>query len=427
MVKSQEPRAKSQEPRAKSQEPRVEVYVATQRPIDFAVPSYCVKCQVDAARSGQWEGYIHDNDNPDNLSLLNPRYCELTALHTMWKTCTADIQGLYHYRRYIGNKPAIDELDEHDRNRFEAFIVTAEIVGKSITEQAIIRELEHSDMIVTSLFPPAHMRYFTVGETMKFFYLQKDMAKLWRIMRANYPDYVPSMVQVLDADKYTSCNLFIARREVVGEYCTWLFDVLGRLDAETSYDGYDSKYIRTVAYLAEVLLNVYIHKHNLRCSYFHKNLVTDMTRHNDLASRDIKRIVKNFLKGIPMVSRTVFAFRNMIRERLFRRMRELEKFLSSCRDPEEIRSYMRSFGLRREGSFLYCKLRKEKHIDLLIFVPDDEASDFLPELTGIIAKREAEGLRRKKTFLYRIILSSRTPEPLREALRESGVRIMEHQ
>ncbi len=49
------------EPRAKSQEPRVEVYVATHKKIDFEIPDYCRKIQVNAERNGQWEGYLHDN------------------------------------------------------------------------------------------------------------------------------------------------------------------------------------------------------------------------------------------------------------------------------------------------------------------------------------------------------------------------------
>lgn len=79
----------------------VEVYVASINPIDFPLPDYCRKIQVNAEANGQLSGYLHDNDNPDNISRKNPNYSELTALYSMWKNCTADIQGLYHYRRYI--------------------------------------------------------------------------------------------------------------------------------------------------------------------------------------------------------------------------------------------------------------------------------------------------------------------------------------
>ena len=40
----------------------VEVYVATHKKIDFALPDYCSKIQVNAERNGQWEGYLHDNE-----------------------------------------------------------------------------------------------------------------------------------------------------------------------------------------------------------------------------------------------------------------------------------------------------------------------------------------------------------------------------
>ena len=42
-------------------------------------------------------GIIGD-DTGDNISYLNPYYCEMTAMYYAWKNIKADYKGLCHYR-----------------------------------------------------------------------------------------------------------------------------------------------------------------------------------------------------------------------------------------------------------------------------------------------------------------------------------------
>ena len=79
-----------------------ELYIATHKPIKFTLPLIYQWVQVNATRSGQWDGYLHDDDGPESISYKNSSYCELTVLYRIWKESKADIVGLCHYSRFFG-------------------------------------------------------------------------------------------------------------------------------------------------------------------------------------------------------------------------------------------------------------------------------------------------------------------------------------
>ena len=158
------------------------IYVVTHKPIDFALPDYCKKIQVNAEANGQWRGYLHDNDNPDNISLKNPYYCELTGLYSMWKNSTADIQGLFHYRRYISGVDAPLELP----------IMTdvTNIYRNIITQQEIIKTLQEADVILNFPYMPYPLNAL---EDLRRYVYWSDIKILRRVISEYYPDYLSSL------------------------------------------------------------------------------------------------------------------------------------------------------------------------------------------------------------------------------------------
>ena len=56
-------------------------------------------------------GYIGD-DTGENISKLNPYYCELTAQYWAWKNLDCEYVGLCHYRRYFKTQFSDENIEE---------------------------------------------------------------------------------------------------------------------------------------------------------------------------------------------------------------------------------------------------------------------------------------------------------------------------
>ncbi|MBR2706490.1 MAG: DUF4422 domain-containing protein [Mogibacterium sp.] len=89
----------------------ISLYGATHQKIDLELPDIYKTCQVNAEMNGRWKGnYAHDDDSPDNISIKNEYYCELTALYELWKNNQSEIKGLCHYRRFFTRKTTAKKI-----------------------------------------------------------------------------------------------------------------------------------------------------------------------------------------------------------------------------------------------------------------------------------------------------------------------------
>ena len=88
----------------------VKVIVATHKP--YEMPSDKLYLPVHVGAAGKESiGYQRD-DEGDNISNLNPYFCELTGFYWAWKNLKEDYIGLVHYRRlFTMNGRTLTESD----------------------------------------------------------------------------------------------------------------------------------------------------------------------------------------------------------------------------------------------------------------------------------------------------------------------------
>lgn len=212
--------------------PEVHVYVArchVDRPLleDVSRYSWEIPIQAGAALTDQRICDVQDHTG-DHISGKNGQYCELTALYWIWKNDGSEYVGLSHYRRHF-------ELD---------------------TE--MLQRLAISDIDVVLTVPILNVP--SVREVYRHDHVERDWEVMLEAIRMLAAEYLPAAIELQNGTFYYGYNMFIARKQILNDYCEWLFPILAYCEAHCGEkeDAYQKRYI---GFLAERLLSVYFLHH----------------------------------------------------------------------------------------------------------------------------------------------------------------------
>lgn len=208
---------------------KVWVVVATHKAFDMPKDKMYIPLHVGA------EGKVDESGNPlnlgfqkdntgDNISERNAQFCELTGLYWAWKNLNADYIGLVHYRRHFRglNKRKNDNLFEN--------VLTYKQVRPLLDRYKVIVPKKRRYYIETLEQHYAHNHFIEELNTAK------------EIMLEKYPEYAEAYEKALGRTWGYMFNMMILRKDLLDEYCTWLFNILfemtDRLDKKNSGNNY---------------------------------------------------------------------------------------------------------------------------------------------------------------------------------------------
>lgn len=243
------------------------IFVAYHKPSAVFKSDIFVPIQVGAKDSAWDSGLVRDDDG-DNISSENSRYCELTGLYWGWKNYLpkhpeVECVGLCHYRRFLNpfskGVPGFPFRSE----TFSSF-------SKEFPhwDSRSIDQLYHEADVVL----PAKINlrkswlYDRKGETVYSQMARKNLAKAMNAMMAElihrYPDHSTAFRDFFLGPEFHCCLTFVMKRAVFQTFAEWLFPFLNDL-ATISDEKARANILssRTLGFLAERLVDVWLLLH----------------------------------------------------------------------------------------------------------------------------------------------------------------------
>lgn len=183
------------------------------------------------------------DDSGENIAFKNSQYSELTALYWIWKNSKYEKVGLVHYRRYF----AIKEKQHR----------------KILNDTQVNGILNEYDIILTK------PRFYIEGVAKHYINCHKTQHERCRIqvsilgdvVKDLHPKYYETFNSVMKKHSAHMFNMFIMRKELLDQYCEWLFPIL--FEAEKRIEKKNVSYERLMGSLSEFLLDVWVVQNKL--------------------------------------------------------------------------------------------------------------------------------------------------------------------
>ena len=225
----------------------IKIIVAAHKIYRMPEDNMYIPVQVGAKGKNKIEKYKQDNEG-ENISNKNPYYCELTGLYWAWKNLNADYLGLVHYRRYFSNCKNIPKNEEEKFN--------------------IILSYNEADKILkdTDVILPKKRNYYieNLYDHYKHTMYVEPLDETRNILEEKYPEYLEYFDKLYTRKSAHMFNMFIMKKDILNEYCSWLFDILFELEKRVDISKYDAFHSRFYGRVSELLLDIWINKNDIK-------------------------------------------------------------------------------------------------------------------------------------------------------------------
>jgi hypothetical protein len=171
---------------------------------------------------------ILTDDLGENISAKNKQYCELTALYWIWKNAKDKVVGLVHYRRHF-------------------------LLPNGWLESMIAHDIDVILPIPLYVAP-------SVAQNYKSRHDSSDWDYMMQYLKLNHKDDYEEAKVFFEGNLYSPCNMFIMRKNVLDDLCTWLFPIL---DSVVAHGGQkeDSYLNRYPGFISERLITFFFEKY----------------------------------------------------------------------------------------------------------------------------------------------------------------------
>ncbi|TCC93537.1 DUF4422 domain-containing protein [Pedobacter frigiditerrae] len=248
---------------------------------EYPVPncSFIKPIQVGKDKSQIDLGFLSDSDG-ENISDRNSRFCETTALYWIWKNLDKiDSQyiGLSHYRRYF-SLPEVEIKQNFWRQKknqvnSDAYIkslsdANLDAISSPMIKNHLLEKLNKKQIVLAKASSVGCLGVYPLNIKDQFIYyhLREDWALFEEALEKLAPTYFEFAKTFFSSGNTMHCyHMFTADKQFIEAYCSWLFPILFELEKTIKVSPYAYQN-RTIGFLSERLLNLYIYKKQLSIS-----------------------------------------------------------------------------------------------------------------------------------------------------------------
>lgn len=247
-------------PLVKNEIGEVKVFISYHKDGEILRSDAMIPIHVGAATSDAKLDMQRD-DEGDNISVKNDRYCELTAQYWVWKNVDTDYYGFMHYRRHfafreipepvgLGGVVVQPRIDEAYKRKL------------GLNDEAIYACVKDYDIILPT--PVDASSWGTLSNEVQFSCLDNlhavEFDLVCRTVLELYPEFKDAVSEFRNGKDAYWYNMFIMRKEIFCNYCEWLFSILEASEAKVDFTYFSEQETRSLAFMAERLLSIYLIK-----------------------------------------------------------------------------------------------------------------------------------------------------------------------
>ena len=224
----------------------IKVIVATHKKFDM--PNDKMYLPLHVGKKGKESiGFIGD-DTEENISEKNPYFCELTGLYWAWKNLQDDYVGLSHYRRHFSLNRKLPK-DVEGR------------IKKVLSSEETEKILEKTDIIL-----PKKRNYYieNLYDHYRHTMYIEPLDETRKIIEEKCPTYLKEFDLLKKRKSAHMFNMMIMKKELLNDYCQWVFDILFELEKRIDISKYDAFHSRFFGRVSELLLDVWINTNGLK-------------------------------------------------------------------------------------------------------------------------------------------------------------------
>ena len=217
------------------------------------------------------------DDSGNSISDKNRLYCEVSAIYWAWKNYeqlgNPEYIGLMHYRRFfVFNDKYYETQVKDNYQKGLCFIPVSELNSKCIkniglSDSNINKICSDADIIVTKNAQLDVAYNYDEQRNIRGDYKisipgvdVKDFDLMMELVKEKYPDYYEIAKLKINGYSKSLYNMFIMKKEIFFEMCEFLFNILFEIEKQVDFSKYSVNGMRTLGYLSEILISMFIWK-----------------------------------------------------------------------------------------------------------------------------------------------------------------------